>query len=183
MEAERFNGLLRLIDMGDESALNAIHAEYGKRIKWVAYSILGDWHHAKDVLNAVMKTLWNKSHKFQNIQNPFACIYDLAKKASYTFYRDNLKKKQFEVALDVVPEEEAARFLVHTDDHSEFEFLSMIGCLNEIEREIIVKKIAFKFTHVEIAQDLNIPEGTIKWKYGEILDKLRKKIEEDKNSS
>lgn len=183
MEIESFNALLRQLDMGDESALLTIQREYGKQIKWVAYSIINDWHHSRDILNEVLSTLWNKSKKFQNIENPDGCIYELAKKASYSFYRKYLKKQKNEVRLDKILEKDEARYLVHIDDYSGISFIEMISGLNETDKEIIIKKIGFNFTHTEIAKDLKMPEGTVKWKYQKILKKLREIMPDEKDSS
>lgn len=175
MDAEKFDALLRAMDAGDESALKTIQQYYGRQIKWVAYSIINDWHYANDILNDVLTKLWNKSHKFRNIRSPDACIYDLAKKTSYDFYRKYLKKHKNEVRIDELSSGEAKTYLAADDSHF-VDFLSMIAELDETEKEIVIKKIAFGYTHAMLAKELGMPEGTVKWKYRQILDKLKKNI-------
>lgn len=175
MDAETFNSLLRRLDIGDEEALVMIQKEFGRQIKGMAYSIVNDWQDSTAVLNDVMITLWNKSNKFQNIISPNACIYNLTKKASYTFYRKYIKKHKKQVCIDDIPNNAA---LIHNDNHSELNYIEMISCLDEIEKEIITMKILFKYTHAEIAHDLKLPESTVKWKYQNILKKLKNKMSE-----
>jgi RNA polymerase sigma-70 factor (ECF subfamily) len=176
MEAEKFNFLLRLIDRGDEAALVAIQQAYEKQIYWVAFSILHDWHYSRDIANEVMSTLFNKSRKFQNIQSPDACIYDLAKKASCDFYRKYVKKHKCEISIENVPPKDALQYLVHIDDYSNMDFMQLLSTLDDTEKEIVIKKISFNYTHTEIASDLKMPVGTIKSKYHDILVKLRKNL-------
>ena len=164
MEAKEFNSLLRLIDIGDEDSFEKIYNEYAKKIKSVAFSVLSDTHYAKDVLQNVMIRIWNKSKSFKNIKSPNAFIYTLAKNASIDLYRKVKKRRKRFLSLDKMQEDMDYEIPFETD-FSNVEFLSMISYLDDVTQEILIRKLIFRDTHNEIAEDLNLPEGTVKWKY------------------
>lgn len=57
------------------------------------------------------------------------------------------------------------------------DFELLLACLDEIPRLIVVEKISNQRTHKEIAEMLNLPEGTVRRKYREALQLLRQSIE------
>ncbi len=173
MKANEFDLLLRRLDEGDESALVDIYNAYGKKIIGVAVSIVGDIQHAQAVLDDVLVLLWNKSKKFNNIVCPDALIYDLARKSACTYYRKYIKKSKRDVSLD---DESIADSLIQSYDEGNVDYMLLISKLNDTDREIINRRIFFKSTLAEIAESMNMPEGTLKWRYIQMLHKLTNKI-------
>lgn len=169
MEAEKFDLLLRRIDDGDERAFEIIYREYAKKIKLVAISILQDSRYADEVLDNVMIAIWNKSAKLKHIVCPDAFIHKMAKNASIDIYNHLKRRAKRELNnLDVLEP-------THLDSYKS-DFNSYVECLDEAERDIVIKRIVFGYAFREIAEELKIPESTLKCQYGVILEKIKKHL-------
>ncbi len=176
MDAEKFDQLLRMIDIGNETAFRELYDYYAKKIISVAYLILNDIHSANDALDNVMIIIWNKSRSFKNIESPNALIYRMSKNAAIDIYRRINKKKEREKSIESLLKESCLTDQHQINEINQVEFLSLISVLEDIEKEIIIKKIVFMDTHTEIAKDLGLPIGTVKWKYQNILQKIKKML-------
>ena len=169
MTADCFRALAERIVRQDYSALEEIYSFYGKKIKWAAFNVTGDWGYSEDVLSEVLIKLWNKAGKFKNVGAPDAFIYKLSKLTAIDYYRAKLKKHKAELRLEGLTRPPA-----YNDSYTETGFSGMLRPLDAEAREIVIMKIKFGFTYKEIAGLLKIPPGTASWKYGEALVKLRK---------
>ena len=56
-------------------------------------------------------------------------------------------------------------------------FILMQKVLTEEEYEIVIRYILMGYKHREIAHELNIPLGTVLYKYQNALQKIRKELE------
>ena len=73
-------------------------------------------------------------------------------------------------------DESIADSLIQSYDEGNVDYMLLISKLNDTDREIINRRIFFKSTLAEIAESMNMPEGTLKWRYIQMLHKLTNKI-------
>lgn len=176
MDAQEFNLILRRIDNRDEKALEIFYNTYKKKIKFIAFTFISDWHYADDVLIEVTTDIWSNSKKYININKPEGWLYMVVKNASYNFYRKYMQKDKNTLELSQLSKTEMSR-LAENDDYSMLYFLSDISKLDETDKEIVSKKIVLKYTHKEISEELGIPLGTVLWRYSNVLKNLKKDYE------
>lgn len=137
----------------------------------VAYSILKNDEDSKDVQQIILI----KMLKMPKEQLPSKCevswLYSVIKNESINFWK---KKKQ------IVNVEELYDIAVEEEKFFDIEFMEsykkIFGKLNTIDREIVSLRIFSDFTFKEISKILNIPIGTVQWKYYKSIDTLRKSI-------
>ncbi len=174
MDEKRFNHIIKLIDIGDQSAFEELYNEYAKRITVLAYSILKDSGFAQDVLQSVMIKIWQKSSAIKRVKNPDAYIYTLTKNIAIDYYRINSKRYKNEISLEEI------NIASPIDEQSKLIFFSLIEVLDDDEKEIVIMKLVFNYTHFQISEEMKLPEGTVRWKYKVAIDKIRKYIDINK---
>ena len=171
METLRFNALLERISKKDESAFDELYNEFFKKIKWVAFITLGNMTYAEDVLSEVCIKIWNKDHGY--IKNPNAWIYQITKNAALTFHKQHVKKYKNNVPLESIAESE-----VYTKSSAEtfcfVEFQTMLAGLDEVDREIVIKNVAYSYTFAEIAEEMKISAAAVHKRYQNAREKLKK---------
>jgi len=170
MDAQRFSELQKRIQKSDESALKEIYNEYCKKTRWIAYRIVGNFGFVEDVLNDVLIKVWKSGNK--KVKDPDNWIYKTAENTARDYYRKHIKWLKMSVSLDSLSEN-GTFVKTESETYNYVEFQSLINKLDETEREIIIKKTVFSYTHQEIADELKIPLGTVLWHYQNALKKLK----------
>ena len=94
-------------------------------------------------------------------------IYTIAAREAVTFYRRNKKNT---VAIDQTCELEYV-------SEGKLDVSKIISCLDELESRIIFMRLFNKNSFEDIANALEIPEGTVKTKFYRSIEKLRQKID------
>ena len=174
MEEAQFNELLARAGT-DQAAFTALYNAYCKKIKWVAFSVVGDISYAEDVLNEVFLKLWSGKCKY--VKNPNAWIYEISRNTALDFYRKHLKGAKSAVSLESLAEGGVAP--VACDAFSLAEFQSMIASLDKTDQEILTKKLAFSYTFPEIAAEVRLSVGAVHKRYQKCLEMLGKVLRHD----
>lgn len=182
MDAQEFNLLLKRISSGDDKAFELFYNTYKKTIKYIAYSVVSDWNYAEDIVTEVSIDIWNNSKKYINIKNPKGWLYKVVRNASCNFYRKYLEKHKKMLEFELVTKKSDIACLTVKDDYSNLYFLSDISNLNEIDREILIKKVILDYTHKEIAEELKIPIGTILWRYSNIMKNFKNDVKKKESN-
>ncbi len=86
----------------------------------------------------------------------------------------SLKKRNRCIAVDT---DEVAK-ISEEDDYSQMNFESMINCLEEDKKAVLVLRFCDEMKFSEIAEVLEMNENTVKTKFYSALKKLGKEIEE-----
>lgn len=83
-----------------------------------------------------------------------------------------------ESRTDTIDPVEQDFLLKESDNEAEMMLLKdMSGILNPEEFQIVMMHILGNYTHKQISNGLEIPLGTVTWKYNEAMKKLRTKLE------
>ncbi|MCL2796506.1 MAG: RNA polymerase sigma factor [Firmicutes bacterium] len=169
MEAFIFNDLLERVAKSDQAAFTTIYNAYCKRVKWVAFSVVGDLNYAEDVVSEVFLKLWDGQNKY--VKNPNAWIYEITRNAALDLYRKHIKKGKNAVSLEALCESGATP--AAEDSFSLTEFQSMIASFDKTDQEILTKKLAFSYTFPEIAAEVRLSVGAVFKRYQKCLEKLK----------
>jgi len=173
----KFNIILEKIRASnDEAAFREIYDEYAKKIKAVAFHVLGRWDFGDDILQEVLIRIWNHD---KYVKNPSGWIYKLAANAAHDFYRKNLKDEKNFVPLESVAEN-ADAIKTESDTYSEIMFESMLGELGKIDREIVIRKVYFSYTYEEIAVEMKISRTVVYERFQKALETLRATYQKNK---
>lgn len=167
-----FRHCLCQIHEGNIDAILPIYTEYYEKLKITAKKILHSDALAEDAASESMLRLieFAGTHEHFKIDSPGAYMYCIVRNVAVTMYNYN---KTYE-ALDDMDEErvEADR---KSDESLDLE--NAIAALDKKDFDIAVLHYFYGYKVKHIAAELNMPEGTVKWKLMEIRHKLAKSLE------
>ncbi len=138
----------------------------------IAYSIVKNSEDSKDIQQNVMLKLMKMKKEQLPSHNEVSWIYTVVKNEALNF----LKKTQKNINV-----EELYEISMAETKFSDIEFIEtynkIFDKLNSTEKEIVSLKIFADFTFKEISKCLNIPIGTVQWKYYRSIEVLKKSID------
>ena len=149
-------------------AFEELYKKYNNLIYRIAYSILKNKQDAEDIVQIVFTKIYSMDKEKLPNSNEASWLYSVTKNETINY----LKNRKNNIDLDRIYEME--------DDNKEINkiinadsFNRLISKLNENEREIISLKILSNLSFEEIGKVLNVPTGTIKWRYYKSVHKLK----------
>lgn len=140
-----------------EEAFEKLYFDYHKLVMYFAFTRIGDRQEAEDVTQEVFMKIYSNIDDF----NPYLATF---KTWLVTITRnhvaDYLKQRKDFIILDNDIVDNALDEPYFSD-----KFLYSVRTLEEKERDILVLKVVYSFTHQEIAKALNITIDVSKKKY------------------
>ncbi len=154
---------------GKNDALQNIFEILSKPVYLFAFSILRNQQDAEDVLQNTFIKVKNNIEQYKSNTNLKNWILTIAKNFALNEY--NRKKRFTEFPNEIAYVQNIEKML---DDKMLLK--KAMQKLNLIERQILILYAVQGFKHREIARILEIPLGTVLWKYNVIIKKLKKEV-------
>lgn len=148
--------MLEFFAAGDEQAIKAVYNRYAGAVYSLSLSILRDRGHAADATQQTFLKAWRSAAKFDPERDFAPWIYSIARRTAIDIYRKERRSKPSE-DVDTVVLAPSMELVWEV-----FEVRAAIDRLNDEEREVIRMSHFDGLTHVEIAEKLDIPLGTVK---------------------
>jgi RNA polymerase sigma-70 factor (ECF subfamily) len=159
---------IKLLQKGDMSSFDPIYHETKKLVFYTVLSILKDESISEDIMQETYLKMLEKIHSFKKSVSVKSWITTIARNLALNEY----KKRKRELQVDIT---ESEYLFGSTESNSEKELIirDILGNLKETERDIVIYHVVSDLTFKEISKILDIPIGTVTWKYSEALKKLR----------
>lgn len=152
----------------DVLAYEKFYIEYYNLLYSVIFPIVKEKEVTEDTIhNTFLKIIQLPKEKFPT-KKPFSWLCRVAKNEALQYIRTNKKEVHLNENVDIpyVDQEIENRISLN-------EYETIIEDLDLISQQIIGLKVLGDYTHKEISEILNIPMGTVQWKYNKALHKLR----------
>lgn len=169
MTEHKFNMLLERIRSGDMSALEPIFIEYHRKMSVDAAYILGASDGEDAASAAMLKLVDYSKNNATHIDTPDAFMRTLVKHVAIDMLRARKPFVEQEKAEDI-----PSPFDLQNEAVERNTVMHAIGLLPEPERDIAVMFYIYGIKIKRIAQELDMPVGTVKWR----LNSVRKKLGE-----
>jgi RNA polymerase sigma-70 factor (ECF subfamily) len=176
--------LVDRIKRGDSSALDALYARYSSPVYSLVWKILQNAEEAEDVALDVFWQVWRQADRYDPSRGaPPAWIFTVARSRAIDRLRARHRREDKTISFDdpavnLDPlDEEAAPDLVASFRQTRDAVREAIKALSSVQREAIELAFFKGLTHVEIAEQLGVPLGTIKTRIRQGLIKLRKTLD------
>ena len=151
-----------------ESGIKTLFEKYNKTIYAIAFSILKNKENSEDVAQEV----YSKLLKLDNDKFPehgeASWIYTVTKNETIAFLRKQKKNIDIDDLYSLESESDEIDDIVDMNS-----YYALISNLNPIDKEIISLRILSDFTFEKISKMLNIPLGTVQWRYYKALHSIR----------
>lgn len=158
------------ISQDSTEVFESIYNEFKKDVYAIALSILKDNELAKDVLQEtfVKLFLYLKSREVNNVK---AWLVMVSRNAALDLFRKRVHEiyicdENYMNNIEVVFNDPVDKIVV----------LTCLKTLDDLERQIVVLKAVSGFKHREISKILEMPLGTVLWKYRTAIEKLKRNL-------
>lgn len=186
MNEQQFENAVARMVQGDKTALKEIYISYAGYIYRIIYEVLQNKENAEDVTSDFFIRLWDKAGQFKPGSGHKGYLAVIARNMAVDFLRKHKKEELTFLLQDLGGEEgeeekKGSRKLAE-DKLSQVEeqvigsmtIRQALGMLKPSERQIISLKVLGEMTFKEIAAAMEIPMGTVTWKYQNAIKKLRR---------
>ncbi len=181
---ERFAECMQAIANGDRDALKEIYEEYLPYLYTIVLGVVQQRETAEDVTSDVFIRIWNSAAKFQPGSGHKGWLATIARNMAI----DELRKHKREVlmgggggdeendggGIEDFSEQETPSEGVEDEVVEQLSIMEALDRLKPEEREIVDMKVLSDMTFKEISEILQIPMGTVTWRYQAAIKKLRR---------
>ncbi len=157
---QELHNIFKGIANKEEKEFNKLYEKYNKLVYGVSFSILKNKESSEDIAQTVFTKIWNMNTNNLPTSNEASWLYSITKNETLNF----LRKQKSTVNLEDI-------YYINSDNNELNEIMEkdtfnrIITKLNEKEQEIVSLKILSNLSFREISQILNIPIGTVQWRY------------------
>jgi RNA polymerase sigma-70 factor (ECF subfamily) len=176
--------LLARIKQGDSAALDALYARYASPVHSFVWKILRSAEDTEDVVLDVFWQIWRQAGQYDASRGaPPAWIFAVARSRAIDRRRQRHRREDRTISFDdplvnLDPlDEQAAPDQVASHRQARDLMREAVAALPPAQREAVELAFFQGLTHVEIAERLKKPLGTIKTRIRQGLIRLRKTLD------
>ncbi len=185
MTEHQFEDAVARIVQGDKAGLKEIYENYVGYIYRIIYDVLLNKENAEDVTSDFFIKLWDKAEQFRPGSGHKGYLATMARNMAIDFLRKYRKEELTAMLQDIDASAEEEDFgsgikqgISNTNVEDEvIESLALEDALANLkpsERQVVSLKILGEMTFKEIAEAMQLPMGTVTWKYQNAISKLRR---------
>lgn len=164
---QELHNIFKGIANKEEKEFNKLYERYNKLVYGVSFSILKNKESSEDITQTVFAKIWNMNTNNLPTSNEASWLYSITKNETLNFLRKQKTTLNLEDIYYINSDNNELNEIMEKDT-----FNRIIAKLNEKEKEIVSLKILSSLSFKEISQILNIPIGTVQWKYYKSLHTL-----------
>lgn len=164
---QELHNIFKGIAEKEENEFNKLYEKYNKLVYAVSFSILKNKENSEDITQTVFTKIWNMNTNNLPTSNEASWLYSITKNETLNFLRKQKSTLNLEDIYYINNDNNELNEIMEKDT-----FNRIIAKLNEKEQEIVSLKILSSLSFKEISQILNIPIGTVQWKYYKSLHAL-----------
>lgn len=151
-----------------KSAFEKLYSKYSTLVYGIAFSILKNKQDAEDVVQTVFAKLYDINADKLPTQKESSWLYTITKNEAIMLLRKRDNNLDLESIYDIETTNNEIEEVISKDYYNR-----IISKLNNKEKEIISLKILANLSFDEIANLLNEPTSTIKWRYYKSIKSLK----------
>ncbi len=165
---EELHNIFKGIAEGNEIYFNKFYEEYNRLIYGIAFSILKNNENAEEIVQKVSIKIWNLEKDKLPKKYESTWLYTLTKNETLNYLKTVKLEQNLEEVYYFKDEDKELDTIIDKDSYNR-----IISRLDLQEQEIVSLKILSNFSFNQISQILNIPIGTVKWKYYKSIHTLK----------
>lgn len=168
IDKKELHVLFKALKENDKKAYEELYEKYHELVYGIAFSLLKNKENTEDVLQTVFLKLFQMDRELLPTQKEASWLYTLVKNETLNYIRKQKKTVNIEELYLVEKEAEELNKVIDIQTYNK-----LIEKLNVKEREILSLKLLADMSFREMAQVLDMPMGTVQWKYYTSLHTLK----------
>jgi len=169
---------------GDERAFEALVTKYMQRAYYIALGFLGNAEDARDQSQEAFVKVYRHLDRYDPTYPFFPWFYKILRNTCFNYLKARRRRPQ--TSLDALQEDGGGQFadgaaqpdVLAENNEALRELWSAIAELRPIHREILLLKHVHDLSYKEIAQALDIPEGTVMSRLFNARKALRQELDQ-----
>ena len=149
------------------TALETLYHRYSGGLYAYAFSILKRQAAAEDAVSEAFVRLYRHASAGKSVRDAKALLFTICRNVSLDIIRREGRQ-------ETLPDEEATADV--PDRADALAVRAALAALEDIERDIVTLHCVAGFKHREKSELMGMPEGTVRWNYGEAVKKLRREL-------
>ena len=156
------------IKLGKPNAKDELYVKYHKLVTNISFSIVKNNDVAEDISQSVfLKILQIPSQKLPD-NHELSWLYTVTKNQTIDYLRSKRTNLDLEDLYDIPNEKNDINNVIDMDSYNK-----IVDSLNVDEKEIVSLKVLTNYTFREIGLILDMPTGTVQWKYYKSVHTLK----------
>lgn len=151
----------------EDTAYEELYQKYSPLVYQIAFSILKNKENAEDIMQNVFLKIAKLSEDKLPSKYEASWLYSVTKNEAISFLRKNKETFPVEEEMKEAKKDEFEE-LMQKDAYEK-----MISSLEQKEKQIVSLKVETGLSFKEIASLLNMPMGTVQWKYYKSLHHIK----------
>lgn len=168
IKAKELKELFNQIKSNDDTAFEEFYTKYNKLIYKIAFSILKNKSDAEDITQIVFEKIYSMDKENLPTKNETSWIYSVTKNETLNYFKSNRNNINLDDIYEIEDNNQEISKIIDQENYNR-----LISKLNDNEKEIISLKIISNFSFEEIGKILNMPTGTVKWRYYKAINTLK----------
>ena len=168
INVKELKNLFAKIKNNNNTAFEEFYTKYNKLIYKIAFSILKNKSDAEDVMQLVFEKIYSMDKENLPTKNETSWIYSVTKNETLNYFKSNRNNINLDDIYEIEDNNHEISKIIDQENYNR-----LISKLNDNEKEIISLKIISNFSFEEIGKILNMPTGTVKWRYYKAINTLK----------
>ena len=152
----------------NQSAYNLLYEKYYKLVYSIAFSVLKNKDDSEDIANEVFTKIYKLDKEKLPVSNEASWLFTVTRNECFTYLRKSRVNISIDEIYDVPSDSKEIQEIVDSEYYNK-----LISGLSEQEKTIVSLKVLSGFTFSKISQVMNIPIGTVQWKYYKAISALK----------
>ena len=171
MNKREINNLMQAVQNGDENAFANLFEGLKRGVFSFVYSYVKNYYTAEDLVQETFIKVKLKANLYKHGTNASAWILQIAKNTALDYLKKENKSQVVELDENIKDND--------NDSESSLVLHDILNKhLQDEERQIVLLHLMYGYKNKEIAEILDLPIGTVLWKYNTALKKLKEKLKE-----
>lgn len=167
-DKEELNNIFIEIKNGNELEFNKLYEKYKNLVYGIAFSILKNKEDSEEITQTVFVKIFKLEKEKLPKEGHASWLYEVTKNEAITLLRNKKKEIMLDDIYYITNEANEINDIIDRETYNK-----IIQKLNPKEQEIVSLKILSNLSFKEIAKLLNIPVGTVQWRYYKAIHTLK----------
>lgn len=165
--------LLKKMKMGNEDAFVELYNSTKKGLFAFIYTYLNNYQDSEDILLETFIKIRSNIQRYKDNTNPTAWMFQIAKNEALNYINKNKRVEYVDFQENVSI---AGNYEMDVEGKQILEIT--IKVLSQEEARIVLLHAVDGYKHQEISKILNMPLGTVLWKYNKAIKTLQEALGE-----